>query len=217
MSSGDDGPNGGPAFTIPLNDQQLKLLGKLTATWAQIDHSVTELIAILLDMPAFAVTTLLETATSGVLINRLRSLSAMIEDDEERKQIKEFCTRMGGLIEKRNHITHGMWGWHIETPQQRVRPMCHYPKAREKPIHVNELADILSRVIAESHKAKNIVMNFRPEPRSKQPIKVPLDRRETDRFFFTDWKDADNEPPDWLPKSPLQPGRDHLFGGRNSR
>jgi hypothetical protein len=149
-----------PAYQIPLDATQLGQLGSIFAVWGQIDFHIVMLIALILKMEPSASVALLDSVTSGTLVGHLRKSIGKIQYDTLKIEVKEFCDRMGGLIEKRNHISHGIWGWLVNDKQNFITPACHYHKASEKPLKASELEDLLKRITAESRAISSILNQY---------------------------------------------------------
>ncbi|WP_148293502.1 hypothetical protein [Azospirillum sp. B4] len=197
-----------PAWRIPLNDDQLRDLGTLFAVWGQIDLQILQVISWILESDMHTVVALLDNVTSGTLISYLRKISSKIKNDEVKKEVEEFCELMGALIEKRNHLSHGAWGWLISEDFQKVTPACFYEKSK-KPIHVGDLKEITKRIMAESHAINALFRRSTGQPQNPQHLSVD--------FFWGSWS-SDNPPTvDWNGVSPLQPGMDHHWKDQNDQ
>jgi hypothetical protein len=164
-----------PAFRIPLSPDQLTLLGVFCAIWSQIDYFAGLTIAGLLKTPIGAAETFMENMTTGPRINMLRRLSARIEDEEHKKLAKTFCTDMSPLIEDRNHLLHGMWGWHTAKDPKDMFAASHYAKRDGKPIAASKLLVLCNRASTQTHvivKIQRHVYNLdhlKPDPTGEQP------------------------------------------------
>jgi hypothetical protein len=103
-----------PAYRNPLHDDHLHHLGRLTAAWSQIDFLVSDTIAVILRIDSKNLELLLGNATTGKRINLLQKLIPEIRNQIIRSRAQAFCKNMGPLLEKRNHLTHGIWGWEVD-------------------------------------------------------------------------------------------------------
>ena len=100
----------------------------------------------------------LETTTSGPLNNRLRRLLPKVGDTQIKADLKQFCANMEALIDKRNHLLHGIWGWYVnEKDQERNgRPANLFFRRRGHPFFGDEIEDLAKRVMAESQSIVSI-------------------------------------------------------------
>src|SRR4051794_8187942 len=97
------------------------------ATWSQIDFLMTFCIAKLLGAEIKTVSALTDTATTGVLINTLRRLKDNIYSDNGKKLCKQFLDKMGPILDKRNHLVHGIWGFTVAHKREALLAANHWP------------------------------------------------------------------------------------------
>ena len=188
-----------PAYQIPLSEDQLQELGKLFAIWGQIDFQIILVIAAILKIETAAAIALLDNVTSGTLVSHLRKRLDNVSDPQDREEIKNFCELMGSLVDKRNHLSHGIWGWEVSDDAKMVSPACYYAKASNTLIRPNDLKDLCRRIMAESHAINAVVRRY---------LKIPPNPElATSPFFFA--RLGGQPPHDWYAKAPLQPGMDH--------
>jgi hypothetical protein len=144
---------------------------------------------------------LLDNVTSGVLVSSLRRLLDAIDNPNIRDETKGFCYRVGALVDKRNHLSHGIWGWQLSKDQKEATPACYFQKNKDKPLYARDLNDLLRRIMAESHTIKSIMHHFQGLPPSvDSPTPPPI-------YFGAFGEQA--QPAAWLMKAPLAPGLDH--------
>jgi hypothetical protein len=141
-----------PIHKIPLTRSNMTALGRFAVIFGQIDHYLTHLLCHLLYLDIPAGYQAMETMTTGVKVNALRKSLPRIEDDETRRRAKEFVENIGGLIERRNHMLHGIWGWHIRDDGT-LKPGCHFAKAKGPlyPEKLEEYANGAAKLSYEIH------------------------------------------------------------------
>src|SRR5437763_515993 len=112
-----------PHFKISLSEEELADLGRLSAAWSQVDFMLAVLIAFVTATELKSMFLFLESATTGVRLAMLRKIAKDIPHEEGKVNAKRICERLGKLIERRNHVVHGMWGYHHEN--QKLSAACH--------------------------------------------------------------------------------------------
>lgn len=186
-----------PAYVISLDEKQLQELGTLFAVWGQIDFQLILLIANILQITNAAAVTMLDDATSGALVGRLRKARIKITDTAYHREVTQFCERMGDLIEKRNHLSHGMWGWIVSADKNSITPGCHYHKANDSPLVASNLSDLIRRAMAESQTVRQFLNRY-------LPVSHQYDGSEPGTFYI-----GAGKPPDWIGGLHPQPGKDY--------
>lgn len=102
----------GETYFTPLNDAQLALLGKITATFGQIEVQLDFIIA--------ALAPLTEAATMEIMLagkmfvakaDLVRKLAALKTPPETRAKVNSACDALTALAPLRNHAIHGCWGY----------------------------------------------------------------------------------------------------------
>ena len=158
-----------PAFQISLTTIETLELGRLALIWGQIDQllmlSISHLIAV--DQEAGAL--IVKDMTTGQLVNLLRKNRKRIQGEAARNLAKDFCAEMGSLIELRNHVIHGVWGWYLPGKKPRKgKPGCFYTKNLHKPVFPSELNPAANKAANLSRKLYCIFCSI-------HGIKVPDD------------------------------------------
>ncbi|MDI1327224.1 MAG: hypothetical protein PSV23_10550 [Brevundimonas sp.] len=101
------------AFEIPLTDRQLMHLGRITATWAQVEFFIDRLLMLALDLspPEF------NKAYSAMMVGgRLDSLDLAgqsVTAPDEADALKGFVAACLKIKQPRNHAVHGLWGLRV--------------------------------------------------------------------------------------------------------
>jgi hypothetical protein len=184
-----------PAYAVPLRDEELASLGYFSAIWSQLDYWTGITIAFLLSTDIVAAETFMENMTTGPRINLLRRLVPRLRDDEAQKLAKGYCKDMSVLIEKRNHLLHGIWGWSGKTKDDPTfHAASYYPKRRDETIFASELVELCTKAARQTHviiKIQRLISGYDiptpPKPGKRAPA-----------FFF-----GPKPPPGW-PAEPSQ-------------
>jgi hypothetical protein len=96
----------------PVPDQHLKSIGDITVSFAMLESQIQMLIGSMLNERQ----RIGQIVTAELSFKNLKALlvSLFIErhgkDDEDYEQLKKLITRAGQAEEKRNQITHSVWG-----------------------------------------------------------------------------------------------------------
>jgi hypothetical protein len=150
-----------PAYEISLTPQQAAHLGLFTAIWSQIDSLMESCIGMMLKAPGEALATLMESYTSGPKLNLFwRMARGKIADDETKEIAKKFYSGVSPLIDKRNHIVHGVWGFRLDDEKKEKIPSCHYWKRKDDPIDADELLDLAKQAAKWSHEIYKVHCHF---------------------------------------------------------
>lgn len=176
----------GAAIEIPLSLEQLQQLGVLSAVWGQIDYLISMSLSMIMGMDPVKVEELLDKQMTGARIAQLRKQLPKIKDEEIRKTATTFCKNMGGLIGKRNHITHGLWGWRVDLITKKGRRASFFLREKDKPIFVDDLSALASRFSDEAKRIHHVCCSL--SGRHPEPGKIP-------QFFY-----SNGPPPDWYPE-----------------
>lgn len=119
----------------------------------------------------------------------LRRLIPQIETEEAKSKAEEACSALGGLLDKRNHIMHGVWGLNWNTSTDKLHPACAYEKTRDAPLYANQLADMCERAAKISWKMLELLHALNPAV--TKPNGVPI------RFMFLSGPPPGRPAPDW--------------------
>lgn len=135
-----------PVINMPLSDDNLHDLGRLTAVWGQMDYLMTLIIARILDCNPIECEILLERTPTAAKKSRLERLSSRLIPEVE-ASIKKFCKRSDSVLGKRNHLTHGMWVMFSRDGISAYQPACYFPDNKKALIYAAELKDIVNKAI----------------------------------------------------------------------
>ncbi|MGQ0742281.1 MAG: hypothetical protein ACT4OG_08320 [Alphaproteobacteria bacterium] len=145
---------GVPPYKVPLTVVEAARVGFFTAIWGQIDYFTGKCIAGLLKVEPVAAQTLMEGMTSGPRINLFLRLARKRFANEPKylAMAKEFSGKTSALIEKRNHLMHGMWGyWVSQEKPHNTTPAVHYAKNPKNPLLVTELEGMIEAALEQAH------------------------------------------------------------------
>ena len=181
-----------PAFEIVLSDEQLEDLGRFTAIWSQIDHMLFQAISISGRTTPQSLLALIEGTTTGQRLGMLRRLIPQMQTKAMRDGAENVCSGLGALIDKRNHILHGVWGLHWNLEKETLRPACHYDRSKETPVYAKQLPELCERAAKLSHKIEELLRLLAPQFFSN-PGPIPH------RFIFSAGPPPNRPAPKWQP------------------
>lgn len=155
-------------YEIPLTDEELLELGRFTAIFSQVDFLLNEAISALTKTPWWAMAIMLETATTGPKVHMLGKILPNIKDPRARHLATEARELLLKLLDKRNHVIHGMWAKHIITPQRAVKPACMFMRYKDKPVFPEDLRKLSIKGAKITRYLGELLTHLAP-PDSKAP------------------------------------------------
>jgi hypothetical protein len=178
-----------PEFAIPLSGDQLKELGLFCAVWSQVDTLITFLLSHFSEADFRAIETMTGQATTTPRVNMLKKL-AKASGEPAALRLVEICAEMGGLLEDRNHLMHGLWAiyWAANGDTQAGSD---YNKRRMQPImaaRLPKLTDQAAKFSAELGAAARALI-----PAFRTPVPPPR------TVYFGPGDPATKKPPKPLP------------------
>jgi hypothetical protein len=176
----------GAAIEIPLSPEQLQQLGTLSAIWGQIDYLISVSLSQIMGVAPVKVEELLDKQMTGARVTHLRRQLPKIKDEAIRKTAKTFCANMESLIAKRNHITHGIWCWHVDVNTKKGRRASHFLREKDKPIFADELTGLVAKFAEEAKRIHFVHLSLIGG--HPKPDEIP-------QFFI-----SNGPPPDWYPE-----------------
>jgi hypothetical protein len=146
------------AFQVPLTDEQLKELGRLTAIYSQIDHILGAVLSLLMKIDHKEMELLLDNMMMGTRLSLLRRQLDKFKDENTRKLATKFVENMDRFLGKRNHITHGIWGYYQD--EKSMRRASYFAKAKDKPIYAKDLKAIADAAWLEARRIRTVFANL---------------------------------------------------------
>jgi hypothetical protein len=141
------------AFRVSLTQEDLALIGEFTVVWGQIDFLLSMCIAKVIGAEPGAAYALMENMTTGPRLNMFyKYAKERIEDSDIKLKVTKFNKGLSPLIDKRNHLMHGVWGFHIaggNTPT--FTKASFYVKTRNTPLFVDDLPKMIKAAKEQSH------------------------------------------------------------------
>lgn len=149
----------GSEYEIPLGLEHLQKLGLFTALYSQIDYLLIVLISHLTQAPIDDLTTIVDGTTLGTKLNIFRRLSRNLEWTTAHGQMKELEQKLGSVIEKRNHVIHGIWAQHIILEQKSVKVGCYFNKSSKNTVFPDDLDALITQGASITRLIGNLI-NF---------------------------------------------------------
>lgn len=138
-----------PINKIPLIRSEMTALGRFAVIFGQIDFYLTEVLSHLLYVDTRAGYQMMENITTGRKVGTLNKNLFRIKDATAKAAAKKFTKEVGGLVERRNHMFHGMWGWHFTGGK--FKPGCNYPKNKDVTIYPEKIAVYANHAAEQSY------------------------------------------------------------------
>ncbi|MCX7362897.1 MAG: hypothetical protein NTV97_13710 [Alphaproteobacteria bacterium] len=133
-----------PEFSIPLGGEQLKELGLFCVVWSQIDTLITLLLVHFSRADMAAIEVMTGQATTAPRVNMLRKLAKRNPQSPAAVRIVALCEEMGGLLEDRNHLMHGLWAIHWADNGD-TEAASDFNKRRDQPIFASRLPTLTDK------------------------------------------------------------------------
>ncbi len=182
-----------PHYIVPLSNLELQELGTFAAIWSQIDWIILMIYCFLAKIESGPALLTMENMTTGPRINLITKLCQADPDHHTKKAIKKLCDDNGGLVEDRNHITHGLWAIEWEYDTNKTVAACLYQKGNRKPIRADKLRTLSDRAAIFCNRLAKLSADLNP----------PLQRGEApNRFWFGAGSPVGRTPPPWPPTEP---------------
>jgi len=128
---------------------------------------------------------LLENMMTGSRLSLLRRQLDEFKDPETRKLAETFVEKMGKVLGKRNHITHGIWGYYFEPVKNELHKACYFARDKEQPIFAKDLKKLADECMIEAKRLSTILTLLNPV--------APVVERPR-RFFFG----SEDKPPKFV-------------------
>ncbi|MGE0035964.1 MAG: hypothetical protein AB7S93_10040 [Xanthobacteraceae bacterium] len=164
-------------FEIPLSEAELAELGRFTAVFSQVDFLLGEAISLLTGTPWWAMQLMLENASIGPKLNVLRKIIPDVKDKEAKRLAKEACDRMAKLLDRRNHVIHGLWARQIISAQRKATPACIFQKFSENYVPPDQLRDLSDRGASVTRYLGDLLTHVSAQKRGVNPDKWTRPRR----------------------------------------
>lgn len=152
-----------PEFEITLSNDQLRELGRFTATWSQIDFLLTQIVTTVCNTdPMIMLNVFLDNSTTGALLNTLRKLNPYLPNAQAKTLAQEITNKLGSLLDRRNHLIHGIWGLYWDFEKNKLKPACHYQRNAGKQIYAKEIASLADSAAKESLRVAGLLRIILP-------------------------------------------------------
>lgn len=141
-------PDAIPAYKLPLSDDDLIMLGRLMAYWAQVDMFVDELIEMLFSIDYQKRVVLVGDKMVGAKLSILRKGISLCDSPELARAVTTFADLATAVQAKRNHAAHGVWAWYIQPGMDQPELSARKAKDLSDRLRPAELHDLVSHTAA---------------------------------------------------------------------
>ncbi len=154
-----------PRFHLPLSEGGQTLVGRIALMWAQTEFFLDEIIACAFRLPMKNLRALAGESLTSQRVRILGENLHLIANDEARAEASTLCCNLKNMRQDRNHIIHGMWGWHNpDHGQYEAAALSHKVK---EPFRHSKLIDHHDKIAAETHRAVEIMCLITGIPKDK--------------------------------------------------
>jgi hypothetical protein len=111
-----------PAFDIPLNDEELRLIGIICGLWSQIEISADILIMQLAEIRTMkTLRALLDRKDMSAKAELLKVLAKHYDKGRIQLRVRQICASISHWGQKRNSAVHGLWSGPMPATDERRR------------------------------------------------------------------------------------------------
>lgn len=143
------------AYEIPLTDHQLIHLGRITATWAQVEFFIDRLLMLALDLTPKAFDDTYSAVMVGTRLDKLDAACLSVDDPEQRQALSAFVAAALKVKRDRNHAVHGLWGFRVRRGLS--APSARHRKTPGTPLRAERLKRLEADIAAASLAGANAV------------------------------------------------------------
>lgn len=143
-----------PLYLIPLHDEELVVLGRITIMWAHVDSQLDMVLERLFPLPHGQLDMLLGEKLVGAKVRLIRD-RAKDEAEPLKAILIDMCEAMSAAIGDRNTVTHGRWGWEYKPDETLFYRMAH-SRRKNQIFYVTRLADLHEKVCAAAGKVDTV-------------------------------------------------------------
>lgn len=158
-----------PAWYIPLWGEDFAILGRFAAIMGQFDTIAKMLFYSVSRMDERFGEIAFQNMSGGSLLALLRLAFEWLPEGDEKDSANDYVKKSFVIIDKRNHIMHGMWGYnapkskwgkfHPENDSS-VRTAIHFFKSKEKPVFSSDLPDLCDKASEATFLGFRLLVNL---------------------------------------------------------
>lgn len=166
-----------PAYKIPLNDEELLLVGRITILWGQIEFFVDDIICAIHGIDREQLDLFASGQMIGSRVNFIDKGIARIKSKALRDQANRVVKEIRRVGPDRNMLTHGIWGFHVNKARTQQRAGAHSKKRPKTPMFATQLVRLESDITDLTVQVANLWAAL-----LELPYTYPIDP--TPAFFF---------------------------------
>lgn len=163
---------------MPVSDDDLIIIGRITLIWSQIDVSIDRIIMLICRFDYDQYSHLFRNKT---LTPKIEALKVFSNEHKHKDKIDEMIVAVSACVANRNLITHGIWGWEHKSKTNSFRA-CAHSINRGSTFYASDLYDFHERVHAASVKVDEafcLLMMNKQAPNSRNRPSVFADSAPT--------------------------------------
>ena len=141
-----------PVYQLPLTDDELLIVGRITLAWAQIDFQIDGVLTALHRLDDEQFTAFFGRMTIGGKVQAVRVALKRAPSETAHTSLTEMCDAISECLADRNLMTHGMWGWNWDAQNARWES-CAISHRKGQAFSASELPNLHEKVVLAAVKA----------------------------------------------------------------
>lgn len=183
-----------PAFAVPLENNELQMLGYIAVVWGQIDFLTDQILTFVYEFDIDQRNRFLSDKMMATKVDWLAKdyerLPADLHEDA-----KQFVELIQATKQQRNGAFHGVWGWQWQKRSKTRRVAAWHQRMLKNPLRPDQLEQLATDLQTCSNIGNKLMCalyGFKYSPQAQ---------------FTWDGGTDKGEPPDWLSQGQFQKGR----------
>lgn len=135
-----------PVYELPIADDELLLVGRITLMWSQLDFQIDGILAALHRLDGEQLAAFFGRIMIGGKVQAIKKAVHRAPSGSAQQALSAMCESINGCLEDRNLLTHGMWGWNWDEENVRWEPAATSHLIRTT-FSASELPDLHERIV----------------------------------------------------------------------
>lgn len=106
-----------PVYQLPVSDDELLIVGRITLMWAQLDFQLDAILTSLHKIDGEQFTAFFGRTMIGAKVQAVKAATKRASSSAVQIALGEMCDAISKCLTDRNLMTHGMWGWNWNEDQ----------------------------------------------------------------------------------------------------
>lgn len=159
-------------FRIDLSDEEFSFLGRIAASFGQIEYCLDGMIKTLCGINnQILYDIFVEGKQFGPKVDLLRKVASEFADNILERKIDNACKALASIARERNHVIHGQWGTLLkERNGPAIGAAALSSKHPDKPVLAKRLPELLAATEHAARLLLDAMMELWPEFRPQLPL-----------------------------------------------